>query len=238
MRHLPAFAPDIAKVAIRTKLTPRCPEEDHLIVPDGIVSFVLRRNRYRRKVARKPQGRDPKEVLMPLKDSSVPEVRTLMTGLMFGESPRWHDGRFWVSDWVAHELIAVDLEGKSEVVVREPSVPLCFDFLPDEPLLIMSGRRVLRLEPDGSRATHADLTGLSEVGWNEIVVDGRANAYVNTAGFDLMAGADFVPGAIAVVTADVPVLTVLSISEDDRVGDDLGKLATRYESAHLRIPNE
>jgi sugar lactone lactonase YvrE len=139
---------------------------------------------------------------MSLKDSSVPEVRTLMTGLMFGESPRWHDGHFWVSDWVAHEVIAVDLEGKSQVVVREPSIPLCFDFLPDGRLVMMSGRRILRLELDGSRAIHADLTGLSEVGWNEIVVDGRANAYVNTAGFDLMAGADFAPGIVAVVTAD------------------------------------
>jgi sugar lactone lactonase YvrE len=139
---------------------------------------------------------------MPLKDSSLPEVRTLMTGLMFGESPRWRDGRFWVSDWAAHEVIAVDLEGKSEVVVREPSIPLCFDFLPDGRLVIMSGRRILRLEPDGSLATHADLTGLSELGWNEIVVDGRGNAYVNAAGFDLMAGADFVPGTVAVVTAD------------------------------------
>src|SRR5712675_2067336 len=71
-----------------------------------------------------------------------------------------------------------------------------------ERLVIMSGRRILRLEPDGSLATHADLTGLSELGWNAIVVDGRANAYVNAAGFDLMAGADFVPGTIAVVTAD------------------------------------
>ena len=139
---------------------------------------------------------------MRLKDSPVPEVRTLMTGLMFGESPRWRDGRFWVSDWVAHEVIAVDLEGKSEVVVREPSIPLCFDFLPDGRLVVMSGQRILRLESDGSLATHADLTCLSEAGWNEIVVDGRANAYVNAAGFDLMAGAEFAPGAIAVVTAD------------------------------------
>ena len=66
----------------------------------------------------------------------------------------------------------------------------------------MSGRRILRLEPDGSLAIHADLTSLRELGWNEIVVDGRANAYINAAGFDLMAGADFVPGTIAVVTAD------------------------------------
>jgi sugar lactone lactonase YvrE len=139
---------------------------------------------------------------MPLLDSSVPEVRTLMTGLMFGESPRWRDGRFWVSDWAAHEVIAVDLEGKSEVVVREPSIPLCFDFLPDGRMVIMSDGRILRLEPDGSLAIHADLTSLCKLGWNEIVVDGRANAYVNAAGFDLMAGADFVPGTIAVVAAD------------------------------------
>ena len=58
--------------------------------------------------------------------------------------------------------------------------------------------------PEGpiSLAIHADLTSLCELGWNEIVVDGRANAYINAAGFDLMAGADFVPGTIAVVTAD------------------------------------
>ena len=141
---------------------------------------------------------------MPLEDSSVPEVRTLMSGLRFGESPRWRDGRFWVSDWVAHEVIAVDLEGKSEVVVRDPSVPLCFDFLPDGRLIIMSGRRILRLEPDGSLVTHADLTGLSKLGWNEIVVDGRGNAYVNAAGFDLMAGADFVPGPSPSLPRTVP----------------------------------
>jgi hypothetical protein len=66
-------------------------------------------------------------------------------------------------------------------VVRDPSIPLCFDFLPDGRLIIASGRRILRLEPDGSLVTHADLTGLSKLDWNEIVVDGRANVYVNAA---------------------------------------------------------
>ncbi len=54
---------------------------------------------------------------------------------------------------------------------------MCFDFLPDGRLVIASGLRILRLERDGSLATHADLTGLSTLGWNEIVVDGRSNAY-------------------------------------------------------------
>ena len=183
---------------------------------------------------------------MPLKDS-VPEVRTLMTGLMFGESPRWRDGRFWVSDWIAHEIIAVDLEGKSEVVVREPSIPLCFDFLPDGRLVIMSGRRILRLELDGSWAIHADLTGLSELGWNEIVVDGRANAYVNAAGFDLMAGADFVPGTIAVVTADGSARQVadgiafpngMAVTPDNStliVAESYGRKLTRPSTSRLTV---
>ena len=138
---------------------------------------------------------------MPLK-SSAPEVKTLMLGLMFGESPRWRDGRFWVSDWAAHEIIAIDPTGEHEVVVREPSFPLCMDFLPDGRMVLMSGRRVLRREPDGTLALHSDLSSLSEFGWNEIVVDGRGNAYVNNPGFDLMAGAAFAPGTIALVAPD------------------------------------
>jgi hypothetical protein len=35
---------------------------------------------------------------------------------------------------------------------------------------------------------------------NELVVDGRANAYVNGASFDLMSGAEFAPGGITLVT--------------------------------------
>ena len=63
----------------------------------------------------------------------MPEPRTLFDGITFGESPRWHDDRLWVSDWGAQEVIAVDLEGNSEVVVRVgfPAFPMCFDWLPD-----------------------------------------------------------------------------------------------------------
>ena len=134
--------------------------------------------------------------------SSAPDMKILMSDLMFGESPRWRDGRFWVSDWAAHEIIAIDPDGRHEVVVRNPSIPLCMDFLPDGRMLVMSGKRVLRREPDGALVVHADLSQLSQVGWNEIVVDGRGNAYVNTPGFDMMAGADFVPGTIALVLPD------------------------------------
>ncbi len=143
--------------------------------------------------------------MMPSKESSAPEVNTLLTGLVVGESPRWHEGRLWFSNWGAQEVIAVDCQSTSEVVTRVPTtIPFCIDWLSDGRLLVVSGRegRLLRREADGSLVDHADLSGLSDRPWNEIVVDGRGNAYVNNIRFDFLAGEDFAPGIIALVTPD------------------------------------
>jgi sugar lactone lactonase YvrE len=133
----------------------------------------------------------------------MPTPQVLMTGISFGESPRWHQGRLWFADWGAGELIAVDLEGASEVVARIDSFPFCIDWLPDGRLLVVSAseRAVLRREPDGSFVRHADLSGMSEHAWNEIAVDGRGNAFVNNIGFD-MTGGEFAPGTVAIVAPD------------------------------------
>jgi sugar lactone lactonase YvrE len=133
---------------------------------------------------------------------NTPELRTVMIGLAFGESPRWHDDRLWFSNWGAQEVIAVDLEGKSEAIVRVPSVTFSIDWLPDGRLLVVSSSDLLRREPDGSLVTHADLASLSDRHCNEIVVDGRGNAYINTIGFDLLAGEKVAPGTVALVTPD------------------------------------
>jgi sugar lactone lactonase YvrE len=130
-----------------------------------------------------------------------------MTGLAFGESPRWHAGRLWVSDWGARQVVAVDLKGEREVIAQVdfPSFPMCIDWLPAGRLLIVSGRAglLLRREPDGTLATHADLSGLAEKGhpWNEIVVDGQGNAYINNQGFEFPGG-EFAPGTIALLKPD------------------------------------
>jgi sugar lactone lactonase YvrE len=130
------------------------------------------------------------------------ELQTLLTGLAFGESPRWHDGRLWFSDWTAQEIIAVDPWGKSEVVIRLPflSFPFSIDWLPDGRLLIASSseRPLLRQEPDGTLVDHADLRR----GFNEIVVDRYGNAYLNGAGFNPLVGEKFAPGTITLVTLD------------------------------------
>jgi sugar lactone lactonase YvrE len=119
------------------------------------------------------------------------EPRTLLTGLGFGESPRWHDGRLWFANWGTQEVVAVDTEGASEVMLRVPTtIPYSVDWLPDGRLLAVSGQEalLLRQESDGTLVTHADLSALDKV-FNELVVDGRGNAYVNG-------------GIIALVTPD------------------------------------
>ena len=132
---------------------------------------------------------------------SAPEV--LMERVVFGESPRWHDGRLWFSDWGANQVIALGTDGRHEVIAIVPSFPMCIDFLPDGRLLIVDSarQRLLRREPDGSLVPHADLSAISKKPWNDIVVDDQGNAYVNTIGFDFPGG-DFAPGLVVRVTPD------------------------------------
>jgi sugar lactone lactonase YvrE len=138
------------------------------------------------------------------------ERQVLVSGRGLVEAPRWHDGRLYFSDWTAGEVIAVDPAGRTEVVARVASLPLCSAWAPDGRLLIVSSADglLLRREPDGSLVTHADLEG---PGWNDIVVDGRGNAYVNSIGFDMAAGEEARPGHVVLATADG---TVRRVAED------------------------
>jgi sugar lactone lactonase YvrE len=89
------------------------------------------------------------------------------------------------------------------------SFPLCFDFLPDGRMLLVSSadRTVLRREPDGRLVPHADLSAIATTPWNDIVVDDRGHAYVNNIGFDFPEG-EFAPGIVVLVQTDGTVTPV------------------------------
>jgi len=133
----------------------------------------------------------------------MPEPHLLANDLVIGESARWHDGRVWLSNWGAQEILAFDLAGQREVVTRVPtSLPFSIDWLPDGQLLVVAGpeQRLLRQELDGSLIDHADMSGLPG-GLNEIVVDGRGTIYVN-GGNDFYPDKGVAPGFIAAITPD------------------------------------
>src|ERR1700735_3726540 len=152
-------------------------------------------------------------------------MTVLMEGIVFGESPRWHDGRVWFSDWGAQQVIALDPDGRSEVIVSVPSFPMCIDFLPDGRLLVVDSarRRLLRREHDGSMVTHADLAPFSLKPWNEVVVDADGNAYVNNIGYDFPGG-EPAPGSVVLVTAAGAVRPVAGDHPDGICVDDEGAI--------------
>jgi sugar lactone lactonase YvrE len=139
--------------------------------------------------------------------SSDPKPQVLLDGLGMGESPRWHDGRLWFSSWGTNEIVAVDLDGKSEVMGRGGGgAGWATSWLPDGRMLV-TGAELIRVEPDGSRVRHADLGHISPYGWSEITVDGRGNVYVNSLNFNFADFTDVLasgtsPGLIALITPD------------------------------------
>jgi sugar lactone lactonase YvrE len=107
------------------------------------------------------------------------EPKLLLAGRGLVESPRWHDGALWFADWTAGEILRLTGDGRAEVMARAPAPPLSFDFDREGRLLVVSSAagELIRQEADGRLAGFARLG--EGGGWNEIVVDGRGNAYVN-----------------------------------------------------------
>src|SRR5215217_7131536 len=105
--------------------------------------------------------------------------RTLIyDGLAFGEAPRWHDGRLWLSDIFGKRVVALGLDGRADVVCTVEHHPSGLGWLPDGRLLVvsMADRRILRLEP-GGLVEHADLHDACPGNCNDMVVDSVGRAY-------------------------------------------------------------
>ena len=80
------------------------------------------------------------------------EPQILYAGLSFGEGPRWHEDRLWVSDFHTHRVLAIDEAGGAETIVEVPNRPSGLGWLPDGRLLVvsMTDRKLMRLDPDGA----------------------------------------------------------------------------------------
>jgi sugar lactone lactonase YvrE len=115
------------------------------------------------------------------------------TGIQMGESPRWHDGRFWMCDWLAGQVLAFDASGNREVIARVAGLPFSIDWLPDGELVTTT--------PDGV-AVGADMAPYGAIGqpFNEIVVDNADRVWVNMPGS--RPGEEPKPGFVAVVLSD------------------------------------
>jgi sugar lactone lactonase YvrE len=106
----------------------------------------------------------------------------------FFESPRWHDGRLWVSDYWRYQVSAIAPDGTTEAVAHVPGAPSGLGWLPDGTLLVVSmlDTKLLRVE-NGATVVHADLSAHSGPQSNDMVVDAAGRAYVSTIDFEAFA---------------------------------------------------
>jgi sugar lactone lactonase YvrE len=120
------------------------------------------------------------------------ELTPLLEGGAFFESPRWHDGHWWVSDFYRHAVYTVSTNGTEDLVLEVEHQPSGLGWLPDGSLLIVSmkDQRVLRRDRDRGVSVHAELGEFTDSAVNDMVVDRHGRAWVGCFGFDLMAFAD------------------------------------------------
>ncbi len=110
-------------------------------------------------------------------------TEVLLTGRGLLESPRWHEGTLYVSDWSAGEVFALR-DGAAEVVARVDSLPLCFDFLPDGRMVLVDSAHGRLLDRYGNTVAE-----LGPGNWNDIAVDRSGHVFVNRVEFDGTPGA-------------------------------------------------
>jgi sugar lactone lactonase YvrE len=132
----------------------------------------------------------------------VSELSTLLEGGAFFEGPRWHEGRWWVSDFYRHRVVTVTADGREETVMEVEGQPSGMGWLPDgSPLVVsMKDHRVLRRSVDGSVSVHADVSEHCGGHLNDMVVSAEGRAYAGNFGFDLMGGGD--PATAALIRID------------------------------------
>jgi sugar lactone lactonase YvrE len=139
-------------------------------------------------------------------------MKVIVSGGSFFEAPRWHQDRWWVSDFFRHGVFSFDADGgdrRQEAKVKAQPSGLGWD--PDGALLIVSmlDHLLLRRHPEtGSLEQMADLTTLAGGPSNDMVVDAAGRAWVGDFGFDYWGGADPVSTSLARVDPDGTVSVV------------------------------
>jgi len=120
-------------------------------------------------------------------------TEVLATGIRMGESPRWHDGRFWMCDWLAGEVLVFEDDGSRRTAAHIAGLPFSIDWLPDGRMVVSTADGVLAgpdLRPYGAGGRP----------WNEIVVDPNGRVFVDMPGAP--PGMPPLPGVVAVVLPD------------------------------------
>ena len=109
-----------------------------------------------------------------------------ISGLGFGEAPRWHGGALWISDIARREVLRIDPAlGIAQRAFATPGEPSGLGWLPDGSLLVVQMEEHEVLRWDGSALTHFTSTAAFSRGkLNDMVIAADGRAWLSNMGFD------------------------------------------------------
>lgn len=114
------------------------------------------------------------------------ETKVLVDDLLFPESPRWHNNKFYFSDMNDGRVFCTDLQGETSIVLEMPGPCSGIGWRPDGTMLIVSMHDRRLMSWDGNNLEMVcDMYDLATYHCNDMVVDKKGRAYVGNFGFDL-----------------------------------------------------
>lgn len=139
-------------------------------------------------------------------------TRVLARGHTFLESPRWHGGAFWASDFYTRRVLRFTPDGDTSTVCEVPGQPSGLGWRTDGTLLIvsMTDRRLLSYH-EGSLEQVADLSPYAPWHCNDMAVDADGRAYIGHFGWDDTSDPAIQPASLLRVDPDGTV----SVAADD-----------------------
>ena len=128
---------------------------------------------------------------------------SLHENAVFLESPRWSDGKLWISDVLAGTVLMLSPGSPPEVVARIEGLPSGLGILPDGRVIVVSmlRRQLLEVSSCGERL-YADLQPVLKGTPNDMIIDGEGRAFVGDLGFDLLGEPTPRAGRIICVSPD------------------------------------
>lgn len=130
----------------------------------------------------------------------------LTDGLLFGESPRYHDGKLYVSDMIGKKIYAIDIQtGQKEVLLDVPQQPNGMHLHPYGTLVYSSmfDAKLYQYNFEtGESQLHADLSHVMTGYCGDMVIDKYGRVYIDDTGARVLHGEHGKPGRILIVEND------------------------------------
>lgn len=131
-------------------------------------------------------------------------TKTLAEGLYFGESPRYRDGKLYVSDMTGCKVYAIDEHtGEKNVFVEMEHQPNGMAFL-DDGSLICSSMFDAKLYhvTEGKKTVYADMGQVMKGYSGDLVIDKSGRVFIDDTGARVLHGEEMAPGRLLRIDPD------------------------------------